>query len=174
VPVEDDGRLHDPALRENFVERVFVLARWRELLRRGASVKDMIDFHTDHKLLFMAHSPAHYSLLGRLAAGGRRSHRASALERYAGLMLDALALPATVKKHTNVLLHCAGFFKNDLSDGDKRELLETIDEYHRGALPLIVPIVLLRHYTRTLGQSYLKRQYYLYPHPQELHLRYHG
>ena len=173
IPVEDDGRLHDPALRENFIERIFVFKRWKEMKRQGGSIKELIAFHTDHKLLILAHSPKHYTLLGRLVADAKKLDRERLHNEYLTTLMDGLKLVATAKKNTNVLQHVAGYFKKQLSAEERRELLEVIETYHKGLLPLIAPIVLINHYVRKYDEPYLKRQYYLLPHPAELMLRNH-
>jgi uncharacterized protein YbgA (DUF1722 family)/uncharacterized protein YbbK (DUF523 family) len=176
LPVEDDGRLNDPALRECFIERLFVVARWKAYLRDDSSAGGLVAFHTDHKLLAMAHSPKHYTALGKLVAGaGRQGARPNPalLGEYLATLLAGLRLVATTRKHTNVLQHAAGYFKRLLSPDEKAELGEVIDSYHRGLIPLIVPVTLLAHYTRVYRDPWLARQRYLHPHPRELMLRNH-
>jgi uncharacterized protein YbgA (DUF1722 family) len=174
TPVEDEGRLNDESLRENFVERVFTYARWQDFVKQGASLRGLVDFHTRHKLMLMAHSLVHYRELGRLTAGAAGLRRRELLSEYCRLMLDGMKLLATVKKNTNVLHHAAGYFKKKLSADEKQELSEVIANYHDGLVPLVVPIVLLRHYTRKHQEPYLSQQYYLNPHPVELKLRNHA
>jgi uncharacterized protein YbgA (DUF1722 family) len=173
LPVIDDGRLHDPVLRENFIENVFVYKRWKELVNKGGSIKGLMDFHTEHKLLIMAHSPRHLSTLGKFVANTKNTERDESLSQYIKLLMEGLQLPATVKKNTNVLLHIVGYFKKVLPPDDKKELLEIIDNYHKGFMPLIVPIFLINHYIRRFDEHYLKKQFYLNPHPMELMLRNH-
>ena len=173
VPAIDDGRLHDPKLRENFIERVFVYKRWKELFRNNATRKDLINFHTKHKLLIMSHSPKHLTALGQLVASSKKYKQENLLTQYIKLLMEGLQLLATAKKNTNVLSHIAGYFKSVLSPDDKRELLEVIENYHKGYVPLIVPVVLINHYVRKFDESYLKEQFYLNPHPIELMLRNH-
>jgi uncharacterized protein YbgA (DUF1722 family) len=173
LPVEEDGRLHDPVLRENFIERIFLARRWREMLEKNPGVSELIDFHTRHKLLIMAHSPRHGSLMGKLVAAARQTPRDELFERYQTFLMEAVKLRATVKKNTNVLQHLMGYFKKVLTADEKQELLEVIDQYHRGYVPLIVPITLIRHYVRKYDQPYLRLQVYLNPHPLELALRNH-
>ena len=173
LPVIDDGRLHDPMLRENFIENVFVYKRWKELVNKGGSIKGLMDFHTEHKLLIMAHSPRHLSTLGKFVANTKNTEREESLSQYIKLLMEGLQLPATVKKNTNVLLHIVGYFKKVLPPDDKKELLEVIDNYHKGFMPLIVPIFLINHYIRRFDEPYLKKQFYLNPHPIELMLRNH-
>jgi uncharacterized protein YbgA (DUF1722 family)/uncharacterized protein YbbK (DUF523 family) len=173
LPVEDEGRLHDPDLRENFLERLFTMKRWRENLALGAKPGHLVDFHTRHKLLIMSHSPKHYQILGKLIAQLKEIPLPEVYERYQALLMEALRLKSTIKKNVNVLLHVMGYFKKNLSPAEKEELLEIIDEYRKGYIPLIVPVTLLNHYVRKYDQSYLKDQYYLHPHPIELKLRNH-
>jgi uncharacterized protein YbgA (DUF1722 family) len=173
VPVEDDGRLQNPALRENFIERIFVFKRWEEMARQAGSLKDLIAFHTEHKLLILSHSPEHYTALGQLVAEAKKVKREQLYARYAEILMEGLRLPATTKKNTNVLQHISGYFKQQLSGGEKQELLELIRTYHRGLVPLIVPVVLINHYVKKYDEQYLLRQVYLNPHPAELMLRNH-
>ena len=173
VPVEDDGRLHDDGLRENFIERIFTLARWQALVADGAAAGDLVDFHTRHKLLMMAHSPAHAREMGKIVAEVKRKPSASLLDTYRRSMLEGLARIATVKKHTNVLYHAAGYFKKQLTPDEKKETGEVIESYHGLLTPLIVPVTLINHYVRRYEQAYLSKQYYLNPHPHELTLRNH-
>lgn len=172
TPVEDEGRLHDPELRENFIERVFVFARWREFAEKGDSVKDFVEFHSRHKLLIMAHSPKHLSALGKLVSG-KGGFGPDVRDRYIETLMEGLRLIATIRKNTNVLHHIMGYFKKKLSGGEKKELLEIIDRYHRGLIPLVVPVTILNHYVLNHDEPYLKGQYYLNPHPVELMLRNH-
>ncbi len=174
IPVIDDGRLHDPGLRENFIERVFVYKRWQGFMKKGGLIRDLVAFHTEHKLLILSHSPKHFSVLGRLVAKPKHYKPEDLNAEYVKLLMECLRLVATVKKNTNVLQHIAGYFKNKLSSDDRKELLEVIENYHKGYVPLIVPIVLVRHYVRKFNEPYLQRQYYLNPHPLELMLRNHA
>ena len=173
LPVEDEGRLHDPELRENFVERIFVLRRWREMLKQGTDTGHLVEFHSRHKLQMMAHSPRHASGMGKLVAGAKALSSNELFNRYESLLMEGLRLKATVKKNTNVLQHIMGYFKKLLTPDEKLELLELIDNYRKGYLPLIVPLALLKHYVRKYEKSYLKEQFYLDPHPIELQLRNH-
>lgn len=179
LPVEEEGRLNDPALRENFIERVFAAARWRSFAETRPGAGELVAFHTAQKLAVLAHSPAHYARLGRLVAdagrrlGRGRSPRSGALVEYGALLMEALAVRATRARHVNVLQHVAGFFKRDLEPGDRVELATVVDEYRRGLIPLVVPLTLVRHHVRRLGLTYLANQVYLDPHPKELMLRNH-
>jgi uncharacterized protein YbgA (DUF1722 family)/uncharacterized protein YbbK (DUF523 family) len=171
LPVEDEGRLHDPGLRENFLERLFSLKRWRDTLALGPKPGHLVDFHTRHKLLIMSHSPKHYALLGKLVAQIKGIPLPDLYEQYQTQLMEALRLKTTIKKNANVLLHVLGYFKKNLSPAEKEELLEIIVEYRQSYIPLLVPVTLLNHYMRKYDQAYLKDQYYLAPHPLELKLR---
>ena len=171
IPVEEEGRLHDPSLRENFIERIFVFRRWRELLAQPKTRGRLVDFHTKHKLLILSHSPKHHQTMGKLVAEAKGKPIREVYETYQELLMGALKLKTTVKKNTNVLHHMIGYFKKQLSADEKQELLEIIDRYRQEYVPLIVPITLMNHYVRKYDQPYLKEQYYLNPHPVELRLR---
>jgi uncharacterized protein YbgA (DUF1722 family)/uncharacterized protein YbbK (DUF523 family) len=173
LPVEEEGRLSDPRLRENFVERVFAYWRLRGLFSDKWNLGGLVRFHTAHKLILMAHSPEAYQQLGRLVARARTHARNDIEKRYTKSFMAALTVIATPRRHTNVLQHMAGYFKNLLDRESKVELLAAIDEYRRGLVPLIVPMTLLRHHVRVYNVSYLAEQRYLEPHPKELMLRNH-
>jgi uncharacterized protein YbgA (DUF1722 family)/uncharacterized protein YbbK (DUF523 family) len=173
LPVEEEGRLHDPKLRENFIESIFALKRWRDLLKDHPTRGKLVAFHTEHKLLILSHSPKHSQLMGKLVAGAKQIPAGKLYREYEALFVAALTVKTTVKKNTNVLQHMMGYFKKELSADEKQELLEVIDGYHEGLAPLVVPITLLRHYVRKYDQPYLKEQVYLNPHPVELKLRNH-
>jgi uncharacterized protein YbgA (DUF1722 family)/uncharacterized protein YbbK (DUF523 family) len=173
LPVEEEGRLADPRLRDNFVERVFTYWRLRGLFASRWTVGDLVHFHTAHKLLVLAHAPERYRRLGRLVAGARGMPRRNLEQRYVAELMEALAELATTRRHTNVLQHMAGYFKDRLDAASKRELAGTIDDYRRGLVPLVVPLTLIRHHARMLDIGYLVGQTYLEPHPKELMLRNH-
>lgn len=171
IPVEDEGRLNDPMLRENFIERVFALKRWREALTKKRTTGNLVEFHTREKLLLMAHSPKHYREMGCLVASGKQIKPTELYQRYEALLFKALELKGTVSKHTNVLIHIMGYFKKQLTADEKKEVLELIENYRGGHLPLIVPITLMNHFVRKYRQPYLSEQIYLNPHPIDLQLR---
>ena len=173
IPVEEEGRLQDPGLRENFIERVFALKRWREALAEEKNIGHLVAFHTYEKLLLMAHSPSHYRTMGRLVAQGKSMDIADLYDRYEKLLMGALQLKATAAKHTNVLMHVLGYFKKQLSGDEKREVLELIENYRRQQVPLIVPVTLMNHFVRKYAEPYLAGQTYLNPHPLDLQLRNH-
>jgi len=172
LPVEDEGRLHDPGLRENFIERLFTFQRWRQVAAKK-TLANLIAFHTRHKLLILSNSPSHYRLMGHLVARGKEILLNDLYSQYQTLLMEALRLKTTTKKNTDVLYHLLGFFKKDLSGDEKQEVLEIIEAYRQGYLPLIVPITLINHFVRKYQQPYLKEQYYLNPHPLDLQLRHH-
>ncbi len=173
LPVEDEGRLNDAGIRENFIERVFVYKRWQDFLAEGGSRGGLVDFHTDHKLLIMAHSEKHMRELGKLVAGPKNRPVEDIRHDHFTTMITALKLKTTVKKNVNVLMHILGYFKKLLTADEKQEALEIIERYHHYLIPLIVPITLMNHYVRKYDEPYLQRQYYLNPHPAELMLRNH-
>jgi len=173
LPVEEEGRLHDPNLRENFIERIFTLKRWREVLERKESRGNVVDFHTKHKLLILSHSPKYFQAMGKLVAKAKEIPIKELYQQYQAILMEAFQLKTTPKKNTNVLQHMVGYFREQLSSDEKKELLEVIDHYRQEYIPLIVPITLVQHYVRKYDQPYLKQQAYLNPHPLELQLRNH-
>lgn len=173
LPLEEEGRLNDPGIRENFIERIFSYRRWKDFRAAGFSPGGLVTFHTAHKLLMLAHSPEIYRSLGALVADGRTLPPAELVDRYEALFMKGLTLHATVKKHTNVLQHIMGYFKKVLSPAEKDELLTLIMQYHDGLVPLVVPLTLIKHYVGKYDQHYLQQQVYLAPHPAELMLRNH-
>jgi len=173
TPVEDEGRLNDPKIRETFIELIFTLKRWRSLLKGRRNRGGLVDFHTGHKLLIMSHSVEHYRKMGRLVASDKGTPLQELYDSYFGMLVEALRLKSTVKKNVNVLHHIMGYFKTDISAGEKGELLEVIENYRSGFVPLIVPVTLINHYVNKYDKEYLKKQHYLNPHPVELALRNH-
>jgi uncharacterized protein YbgA (DUF1722 family)/uncharacterized protein YbbK (DUF523 family) len=173
LPVEEEGRLNDAKLRETFLEQLFTLKRWRETLARGRRLANLVDFHTRHKLLLLAHSPVHAKRMGALVAAGRSAAAAELLRAYEEALIEALRVKTTVKKNLNVLEHILGYFKQALSADEKQELLEIFDRYRRELVPLIVPVTILNHYVRKFDEPYLRGQVYLQPHPIDLKLRNH-
>lgn len=173
LPIEEEGRLSDPQIRDNFVERVFAYRRLRDLFAGRWTVGALVAFHTAHKLTLMAHSIRAYQELGRLVASAKDQPRAAIASQYMEGFMTALAVIATARKHTNVLQHMAGYFKNLLDGPGRAELAAAIEDYRLGLVPLIVPITLLRHYVRRHEMTYLAGQVYLDPHPKELMLRNH-
>jgi uncharacterized protein YbgA (DUF1722 family)/uncharacterized protein YbbK (DUF523 family) len=173
IPVEEEGRLCDALLRENFIEQVFCYRRFQDLVQNGFTKQALIRFHTAHKYLLLAHSPQHYKTLGRLVGDVERHRPSELMVRYGELLMKTLATKATVRKHVNVLHHMVGHFKRMLKPNEKTELLSVIDDYYHGLTPLIVPLTLMKHYVHVLDVSYVRDQVYLNPHPKELMLRNH-
>jgi uncharacterized protein YbgA (DUF1722 family)/uncharacterized protein YbbK (DUF523 family) len=171
LPVEEEGRLNDSALRENFVSRVFVYARWQALCQQGLSKKGLLDFHTRHKLLLMAHSPIAYRELGRLLAQSDNATLDELADRYVERVMEVLKAPASRKRHVNVLQHILGYLRKHVDAARRADLVDVIDDYRRGIVPLIVPVTLLQHHFRSNPHPWISRQVYMNPHPRELMLR---
>jgi len=174
TPVEENERLYDPTIRENFIEAIFVLKRWRETLSPGPIRQRLIDFHTKHELLLLAHSPKRPGLLSKMVAGIGDCAPEDFRTNYQEVLLGVLRLKTTRPKHTNVLLHALGYLRTFLRPEEKRELLEIIEQYRQGLLPLTVLVTLFNHYVRTYDATYLQNQCYFRPHPTELLLRNHA
>jgi uncharacterized protein YbgA (DUF1722 family)/uncharacterized protein YbbK (DUF523 family) len=177
LPVEEEGRLNDPVLRERFIERIFARNRWRVLVRRGLSRRRLVDFHAAHKLLLLAHDEAAYRRMGRIVAsfrkGASRAEDRAIFDAYAGEFAGALRTRATPRKHVNVMQHMLGHLKRAISAPEKAGVLATIEDYRHGLVPLVVPLSLLRFLIESHGIEYLQGQLYLEPHPRELALRNH-
>lgn len=171
LPCEEEGRLGDAVLRENFIERVFVYQRWQSLCARGLTPGGLVDFHTRHKYAVMAHSQAAYRNLGRLVAGAGNGDLDALAQEYISELMSALRRPATRKRHVNVLQHLFGYVSDALDRDDRAEMVELLEQYRTGLVPLIVPITLLKHHFRRHPQPYIEQQVYLSPHPAELMLR---
>jgi len=173
IPVEEEGRLCDPTLRENFIERVFCYRRWQDLVRSGVMRQALVQFHTIHKYLLLAHSPQQYEVLGRLVGQAHQYRPKDLVHRYGERFMKTLAVKATVRKHVNVLQHIIGHFKERLGAHEKAELLDVIGDYHHELTPLVVPLTLIKHYVQIFDVDYILDQVYLNPHPKELMLRNH-
>jgi uncharacterized protein YbgA (DUF1722 family)/uncharacterized protein YbbK (DUF523 family) len=167
LPVEEEGRLNDPALRENFIERVFAYARWQALLAAGASGAALVDFHSRHKYQLLAHNQAAYRRLGQLVAGAGRRPSDELLAQYGAQFMAALGRHASVGSHVNVLQHLAGYIKDRLDDADRAELHEAIAAYQQRRAPRLVPLTLLRHHLRRTPHPWAAAQTYLNPDPRE-------
>lgn len=172
LPVEEEGRLGDPVLRENFVLRVFAYHDWQQLCARGITAAGLIAFHSRYKYLVLSHATSHYRALGRLLADLGREPLETIAGRYIQGLMAALTIRANRRGHTNVLMHLQGYFKRVLTPSQKQELTELIDKYRIGTVPLLVPLTLLRHHLREHPNPYLAAQVYLDPHPETLRLRY--
>jgi uncharacterized protein YbgA (DUF1722 family)/uncharacterized protein YbbK (DUF523 family) len=173
LPVEDEGRLNDAQLRENFIERVFAYQRLRDLFRGRWTRGQLVVFHTAHKLHLMAQGLEHYRELGALVASVKQRPREEVREAYQDVFMAGLARVATRARNTNVLQHAAGHLKKSLDSASRIELAELIHDYRLGNVPLVVPVTLLRHHARHLDVAYLNGQTFLEPHPKELMLRNH-
>jgi uncharacterized protein YbgA (DUF1722 family)/uncharacterized protein YbbK (DUF523 family) len=173
LPMEEEGRLGDAKLRENFIERVFAFRRLKSFFAGKWKIGDLVAFHAAEKLLLMAHSPKAYAELGPLVAKAKEMGRAELQKSYCEIYMRAMAEIATTGRHTNVLQHMAGYFKDELDTAEKDELSRLIKDYRAGLLPLVVPLTMIRHYVARFQTSYLAGQVYLDPHPKELMLRNH-
>jgi uncharacterized protein YbgA (DUF1722 family)/uncharacterized protein YbbK (DUF523 family) len=174
LPCEDEGRLNDVDLRENFIERVFTLYRLREALRKSPTLGTLMKFHAANKYLIQSHNEGLMREMGRELAGLKPAQARAHIPHYEAKLMRALKTLATVRKHTNILQHMLGFLRDHLDEADRKELAEIIEHYHKGLIPLIVPVTMLRHYVLKHDIDYLKDQYYLNPHPLELKLRNHA
>jgi uncharacterized protein YbgA (DUF1722 family)/uncharacterized protein YbbK (DUF523 family) len=173
LPAEEEGRLCDPRLRENWVERVFAYHALQQLWKPRWRIGQLVDFHTRYKFVLQAHDETKYRELGRLVAKAKSYSRKEIRDQYETTFMAALKPIATVRKNVNVLQHMLGFFSQDLEPASRKELVTHIDDYRRGLVPLVVPMTLIRHYVRLLDVEYLLDQVYLNPHPKELALRNH-
>lgn len=173
LPVEEEGRLHDPKLRENFIERVFARNRLLSLFAGRWKTRNVVEFHTHHKLQLMSHSPKDYRQLGLLVATIKQEPRRVFRDQYESGFMTALRKKATRGRHANVLQHAAGYVREGIDSSSRQELSSVIEDFRQGLVPLIVPITLLRHHVRQLKVAYLENQHYLSPHPKELMLRNH-
>jgi uncharacterized protein YbgA (DUF1722 family)/uncharacterized protein YbbK (DUF523 family) len=173
IPVEEEGRLNAPVLREMFIGRVFTLRRFRDLIAQGKTRGALVAFHTDHKLLLLSHDRKGYAEMGRLVAAAKGLAPSVLYDRYQALLMETLSAKPTVKKSADVLLHMMGHVRKVLSADEKKELLEVISRYREKLIPLVVPVTLIAHYVRKYRVAYLERQVFLHPHPAELMLRNH-
>jgi uncharacterized protein YbgA (DUF1722 family)/uncharacterized protein YbbK (DUF523 family) len=174
LPVEEEGRLADAKLRENFIERIFAYRRLRDVFADRWTVGALVQFHTAHKMSLLAHSTTKYHALGRLVAGGKCMSKRVLRDSYERLFMETLSIVSSTSRHANVLMHMLGHLKKQLDRDAKRELLDAIEAYRRGVAPRIVPLTLIRHHVRVHAVAYLAGQTYLDPHPRELTLRNHA
>ncbi len=164
VPVEEEERLNDPKIRKNFIDQIFTMEQWRAVLAEEKSADNIVNFHTQNKLLILSHSRQHYRQMAKLVAAANSMPLEKLYPAYEKFLVEALRLKSTEKKNTNVLMHMMGYLKKDLPPDEKKELLEIFDQYRRGQIPLIMPITLMNHYARKYDKPYLKQQTYLNPH----------
>jgi len=171
LPVEEDGRLNDPLLRENFITRVLAYHQWLDLISSGISMAKLMKFHAQHKYLLMAHNAALYYKLGPMLGGtGERADEIA--PNYIALFMETLACLPNRKSHSNTLSHLQGYFKRHLDSAQRTDLADIINQYREGFIPLMAPITLINHYLKIYPDAYLAEQIYLHPHPDELRLRY--
>lgn len=173
LPVEEEGRLHDLALRENFIERVFAHYRWSEFVKSRPRARDLVEFHTSQKLTVLSHHRPSYQEMGRLVSNAGKTPLPELLSKYGAIYMSALKHRATPKKHSNVLYHLLGYLKDSLDRADKAEMIECIENYRTEKLPLIVPLTLLTHHFRKHPSAWVLSQTYFHPYPAELMLRNH-
>lgn len=171
LPCEENGRLNDAVLRENFVMRVFTYKKWQTLVESGVTKHKLIQFHSQNKYLVMSHDPVAYKQIGKLLGESQDSVEEIA-DQYISLLMTALKKPASRRNHTNTLQHLQGYFKKVLDKSKKQELTEQVMAYREGLVPLLVPLTLINHYLRDFPNEYLSNQAYLNPYPAELKLRY--
>lgn len=171
LPVEEDGRLNDPVLRENFITRVFAYAEWQQLLASGVSLNKLYELHARYKYQLMANSPSNCTALGRLLASNQQLPLDSLANQYFSLFMSTLKKIANRGSHTNVLQHISGYIKHSLSSDEKRELQALINQYRTGIVPLVVPLTLIKHHFKRYPDRYIADQVYLQPHPENLSLR---
>ncbi len=171
LPIEEDGRLHDPLLRDSFVKRVYIYSQWKEMTRSGLSIHRLFQFHARHKLLLLAHCQSAYRKSGQLLSKVKGENLRDVAEDYIYMVMDALQKTSTRKNNVNVLMHIQGYFKKQLSAEDKRELSECIHDYRAGVQPILAPLTLLKHYLKKYPESYLENQSYFEPYPKELAIR---
>ncbi|MFT5659133.1 MAG: hypothetical protein ACI9KN_002416 [Gammaproteobacteria bacterium] len=170
LPVEEEGRLEDPVLRENFIQRVYIYRRWQDLMEEPFSIRSVEQFHARHKYIYMSHDPLLARELGAWLAQNQQTDLPTLAAEYLSKAMTLLKQTATRKGHTNTLQHIQGYLREHLTADDRLELTTNIDEYRKGLLPLIVPITLLRHYFRHHPNNYIDQSYYMQPHPAELSL----
>lgn len=171
LPVEEEGRLHDPVLRENFLTRVFAYADWQHLVSQGLSARALTHFHARYKYLLLATNPEQYRTLGKLLGGLDKHNLSELAPRYFSALMVALQKCATRGTHSNVLQHISGYLKQTLSAEEKQEMQQLIEQYRRGYVPLVVPLTLLKHHFLLHPDRYIAQQVYLQPHPENLSLR---
>jgi uncharacterized protein YbgA (DUF1722 family) len=172
LPVEEEGRLHDAHLRENFIDCVFTYRRWTAMLEEKGTPGGLVEFHTAHKMTLMAHSPSHYRRLGPLVAQAGTMRWDELVEQYGTLLMEGMREIATPGRHHNVLQHLLGYVKREMGNADKSELIGLMEDYRQGLVPLIVPLTLLKHHLRHPAvPEWVHVQVYLYPYPKELMLR---
>jgi len=173
LPIEEEGRLNDPSLRENFIVRVFAYSDVHSIFKKNIDRGEVVKFHSKYKYLLLAHSPKYYKLLGQLVAKISRYKPENFKDKYIATFMEALKQKSTIKKNVNVIQHIMGYLKNYLDVSPKSDIINVIEDYRNGIIPLIVPLTLIKHYVDMNNIEYIKNQVYLKPHPKELMLRNH-
>ena len=171
LPVEEEGRLHDPVLRDNFFTRVYAYHRWQSDVVADPSYKAVVDFHSIQKYTIMAHNPQDYTALGRIVAEGGKKPLDELLAEYFTAFMESLKQRATRKSHTNTMMHILGYVKKTVDSAERNQFLKLVEEYRQGIVPLVAPITMLRHFIENHGSDYIKQQTYLEPHPSQMGLR---
>ncbi len=172
MPVEEEGRLNDNMIRENFIERVFAYDDWMQnVAGDNLSAKALINFHTRHKFQLLAHCEKIYRQLGPMLGDLKSEPLETIADRYIQLFMEAMSKKVSRGSHMNAMLHLMGFLKDAMGDEDRKVLVEQIEAYRRGEVPLVVPMTLLRMAQRREPVDYLSAQHYLTPYPDELGLR---
>lgn len=170
LPVEEESRLNDLVLRENFVERIVVYQRWQDMLHDDVDAAKLADFHTRHELTLLSRGQHAYQQLGELIANDDERPVAQLAELYVAALMQALRRPAGRRGHAGVLKHVQGYLKDKLDKSDKRKLA-AINQYRLGCLPWAVPLALLNRHLERSPDAYIAQRVYLNPHPSELMLR---
>ena len=171
IPVEEEGRLNDSVLCENFFERVYAYRRWKEITHPEKNIQGLIEFHAKHKLMLMARGSHYYQELGRMVAGTKSADLMQRRELYISRFMEVMKITSHPGRQVNVLQHIMGYLKQAISHEDKQELLSVFEAYRQYQLPLITPVTLLRHHLRVHPQHYISEQHYLEPFPEQLALR---
>ena len=173
LPLEEDGRLNDAMLRENFISRVYAYNDWKETVKAGINHRSLIEFWARYKYMVMAHSINNYKTIGRLLANNQHESIDALAQEFITLLMDSLKSMASRKSRTNVLEHIRGYLKKQLSSDDKQELSQVINQYRSGIVPLVVPLTLLRHHFKRHHHDYIAKQVFFQPYPDQLSLRNH-
>lgn len=170
MPIEEEGRLHDAKLFENFVLRVYAYHNFRTEVLSAPSIGNLITFHSRYKYILMAHNQTAYKKLGRILGSAKKKHIDDLVSQYFALFMEALSKPASKKNHTNALLHILGYLRKSVPAQARQNIAEVIIKYNQGVLPLITPLTLLKHYLDQYGSAYIRSQRYLNPYPDSLGL----
>ena len=170
VPTEDEGRLHDKGIRENFLERIYAHYRWRQIHASENPLKAFRDYHKNYKLILMAKDNGASKHLGRLVAKVNRDNFSEISEQYISLFMQAMSKIPSQGHHVNVMMHILGYLKDHLNKKDKAELLEWFEIYREKRVARITPMMLLQHHFNRHENDYIADQYYFSPFPGKLML----